>query len=86
MGGFDVLGEAGSGAQAISAACDLGPDVVLLDVQLPGRWVVLIARLLTQTGDEPCVVLCSVRAAQDYGRSGDQCGATGFLTKGGPVC
>jgi len=39
MGGFDVLGEAGSGAQAISAAATCGPDVVLLDVQLPDRWV-----------------------------------------------
>lgn len=81
LGGFDVVGEAASGAQAISAARDLQQDVVLLDVQLPDSDGFAVARLLTQAGNGPCVVLCSVRATEDYGHSCETCGAVGFLTK-----
>jgi DNA-binding NarL/FixJ family response regulator len=81
IGGFNVLGEAGSGAQALSAARDLRPDVVLLDVQLPDTDGFAISRQLTQAGDGPRVVLCSVRAAEDYALGSDQCGAAGFLSK-----
>lgn len=81
VGGFDVVGEAGSGAAALAAARDLRPDVVLLDVQLPDADGFAIARSLTQAEDGPCVVLCSARAAQDYDCGGDRCGASRFLTK-----
>lgn len=80
-GGFDVLGEAGSGAAAVSAALDLRPDVVLLDVQLPDTDGFAVARLLSEAGDAPCVVLCSVRDAEDYAPSTDRSRAAGFLTK-----
>jgi len=79
--GFHVLGEAGSGAEAIAAAHDLRPDVVLLDVQLPDANGFAIAQLLTQAGDGPSVVMCSIRAAEDYDQRGEHCGAAGFLTK-----
>lgn len=80
-GGFEVLGEAASGAEAIAAVVALRPDVVLLDVQLPDGDGFGIARLLTNSDHRPRVVLCSVRAAQDYALSPARCGAAGFLTK-----
>jgi len=80
-GGFEVLGEAGSAAEALSAVDDLRPEVVLLDVQLPDGDGFGIARLLTNGGEGPRVVLCSVRAAQDYSLSPERCGAAGFVTK-----
>lgn len=80
-GGFEVLGEAGSGAEALSAVDDLRPEVVLLDVQLSDGDGFSIARLLTNGEGGPRVVLCSVRAAQDYSLSPERCGAAGFLTK-----
>lgn len=81
VGDFDVVGEACSGAEAISAARALRPDVVLLDVRLPDSDGFTIAALLTQVGDGPCVVLCSVRAAEDYDGEIARCGAAGFVTK-----
>lgn len=81
VGGFDVVGEACSGAAALSAARDLRPDVVLRDIQLPDTDGFAITWSLTQAEDRPCVVLCSARAAQDYDCGGDRFGASGFLTK-----
>jgi DNA-binding NarL/FixJ family response regulator len=34
--GMQVVGEAGSGEEAVRAACDLMPDVVLMDITMPG--------------------------------------------------
>ena len=81
LGGFRVVGEAGSRAEAISAARDLRPDVVLLDVQLPDADGFAVSALLTQALDPPRVVLCSIRAAEDYDGCIDRCGAAGFFTK-----
>ena len=36
LGGVEVVGEAGDGAAAVAAAADLAPDVVLMDLRMPG--------------------------------------------------
>ena len=81
MGGFDVLGEACSVSEAITAARGLDPDVVLLDVHLPDGDGFSAARHLTRSGTRPTVVLCSVAAAEDFPVRSDDCGAVGFVTK-----
>src|SRR5204863_9816776 len=55
--GFDVIGEAADGESALQACCDLHPDVVLLDVQLPDRTGFEVASQLTRNGSTANVVL-----------------------------
>jgi DNA-binding NarL/FixJ family response regulator len=79
--GFDVVGSAGDGHGAIEAAARLRPEVVLLDIQLPGADGFAIAEQLARTADPPRVVLISSRDAASYGRRLDDAHALGFLAK-----
>ena len=80
--GFDVVGEAGDGASAIRAAEQLGPDVVLLDVQLPDLDGFEVAERLALDPHPPAVVLISTRAASSYRRRLVATSARGFISKG----
>jgi CheY-like chemotaxis protein len=80
-GGFDVVGEAADGADALEAVARLRPDVVLLDVQLPDTDGFEIAARLAMTGDSPTVVLTSSRDAADFGDLVARSGARGFIPK-----
>jgi DNA-binding NarL/FixJ family response regulator len=80
-GGFQVVGEAADGADALAAARDLAPDVVLLDVQLPDLDGFALAEELTGRQGSPIVVLVSSRARLDYGPRVDASRARGFIAK-----
>ncbi len=79
--GFDVVGEAGDGAEALDAVRGLRPDVVLLDVQLPGADGFRVARALTDDPSAPAVVLVSSRSRADYGTRVADSAARGFIAK-----
>jgi DNA-binding NarL/FixJ family response regulator len=79
--GFDVVGEAAAGQQALDEAARLGPQVVLLDVQLPDIDGFAVARLLLAEPDPPAVILTSTRDATDFGRRVRASGAIAFITK-----
>jgi len=79
--GFDVVGEAGDGEAALSAARELEPDVVLLDVQLPGVDGLEVAARLSAGDGGPAVVLTSTRDESDFGPELAQSGARGFVPK-----
>ena len=80
--GFDVVGEAENGVQALRAARELQPDVVLLDVQLPDFDGFEVAARLRAHGSPPAIILVSSREASDYGSLIEESGATGFTSKG----
>lgn len=80
-GGFRVVGEATTGAQAVAAAVSLVPDVVLLDVRLPDRTGFAVSREIRGRVPHARVVLCSAHALADYGAPVHECGAAGFVTK-----
>jgi two-component system nitrate/nitrite response regulator NarL len=80
-GGFDVVGEAADGRAAVAAVCELQPDVVLLDIQLPDiDGFEVLARLQGRPAG-PAVVLTSTRDRADYGERVDGSGASGFIPK-----
>ena len=79
--GFDVVGVAADGAEAISSTRDLRPDVVLLDVQLPDFDGFGVAEALRRQPWVPAVVLVSSRAPSDYGRQVAVSSARGFIAK-----
>ena len=79
--GFDVVGEAADGEEAIAEARRLRPDVVLLDVQLPDVDGFAIAERLTADGSPAAVVLISSREAAAYGPRLEAAPAKGFIAK-----
>jgi DNA-binding NarL/FixJ family response regulator len=80
--GFDVLGEAESGAAALDAIERLEPDVVLLDVQLPDMTGFDVCLGLEPGEGKRCIViLVSSRDAADYGSAVAESGARGFIGK-----
>jgi DNA-binding NarL/FixJ family response regulator len=79
--GFNVVGEAVDGEMAIAAAQDLRPEVVLLDIQLPGVDGFAIAQQLTEQPDPPAVILISSRSAGSYRRRLEESAARGFIAK-----
>ncbi len=80
-GGWRVVGEAGDGPQALVAVRATRPDVVLLDVNLPGEDGFWVARHLAADPDPPAVVLTSSRDDAGYGQLATEAGARGFIAK-----
>ena len=64
--GLGVVGEAADGLEAIGLARVLRPDIVLLDVQLPGLDGFAVAERLAELVDPPIVILTSSRDAGTY--------------------
>src|SRR4051794_32175151 len=79
--GFEVVGEAPTGADAVDACARLAPDVVLLDVQLPDLDGFGVARELAEADEPPRVVLVSSRSRSAYRRRLADAPVSGFLNK-----
>jgi two-component system nitrate/nitrite response regulator NarL len=79
--GFDVLGEAADGRSALDQARRLRPQVVLLDVQLPGLDGFAVAERLAAEPAAPVVVLISSRARGAFRNRLAGTPARGFITK-----
>ena len=79
--GFDVVGEAEDGRTALEAVQALGPDVILLDVQLPDANGFDLCEEICANCSQPRVVLVSSRDATDYNGLIDTSPARGFISK-----
>ena len=78
--GVTLAGEAGSGEEAVVLAGDLQPDLVLMDVRLPGISGPDATRQILAENPETRVILVSTYEAADLPDL-DRCGAVGFLRK-----
>jgi two-component system, NarL family, invasion response regulator UvrY len=63
--GFEAIGEAASGEEALEAVARLEPQLVLLDVRMPGLNGIEVARRLTATHPDTVVVLISIEERAD---------------------
>jgi DNA-binding NarL/FixJ family response regulator len=79
--GFDVIGEAVDGASAVALASELGPEWVLLDIQLPDMDGFAVTERLLADDPELQIVLVSSRDRSSYGSLIEDSGARGFLAK-----
>jgi DNA-binding NarL/FixJ family response regulator len=79
--GLEVVGEVADGEAALAAAADINPDVVLLDVRLPGLDGIAIAELLAVRRSPPAVVLTSSTDAASYGKRLTAAPVRGFIAK-----
>jgi two-component system, NarL family, invasion response regulator UvrY len=81
MRGWRVVAEAETGEDALRLADELRPDVVLMDINLPGRNGIELTRDLLALHPSAAVVLVSTYAADDLPPGADSCGAVGYLRK-----
>src|SRR6187397_114108 len=63
--GFDVVGEAASGEEAVAAVAELNTDMVLLDVRMPGIGGIEAARLITSANPDTVVVLVTIEDPEE---------------------
>jgi DNA-binding NarL/FixJ family response regulator len=78
--GYEVVGESGTGSEALEAADRAQPTVVLLDIGLPDIDGIRVAALLTAADRSRAVVLTSSRDPADYALL-ERSGARGFIGK-----
>lgn len=81
--GYDVVGEADSGIEAIAKARDLKPDVVLMDIRMPGmNGLDATARLAgSEAADPVAVVVVTTFDNDEYVHAAIRNGASGFILK-----
>ena len=79
MPSFDVVGEAGSGQQALQAIEELSPDILLLDISMPGMDGMTLARTLQKGGLQPAVIFCT--AYQNQAVEAFEAEAVDYLVK-----
>jgi DNA-binding NarL/FixJ family response regulator len=79
--GFQIVGEAGDGDQAVRLADELAPDVVLMDVSMPVLDGVEATRLIKERRPSTQVVMLTMHADADVVRRALKAGAVGYLTK-----
>src|ERR671915_1938053 len=83
--GVDVVGEASNGEAAILAAEQTEPDVVLMDLNMPGMSGVEATRRLLEQAPESRVIILSVSAQDEDVTDAIRGGASGYLVKEAPV-
>jgi DNA-binding NarL/FixJ family response regulator len=83
--GIEVVAEAGNGPEAIRAVEETAPDVVVMDLNMPGMSGVEVTRRLTERTPASRVLVVSVSAQEDDVTEAILAGASGYILKDSPV-
>ncbi|MFF0011332.1 response regulator [Streptomyces sp. NPDC005374] len=79
--GLDPVGEAEHGAEAVRMAAELRPDVVLMDIRMPGMDGIEATRRIIAAGGRTRVLIVTTFDLDEYAYDGLRAGASGFLLK-----
>ncbi len=79
--GFEVIGEAENGEDAVAMAADLRPDLVLMDVQMPGIDGLEATRKIMGLDSPPRVLVMSTHESGSYEAPALAAGAIAFIPK-----
>ncbi len=78
--GYTVVGDCGSGDRAVELAGELAPDIVMLDIKMPGLDGISAARRISESGDAAVVMLTAFGQRELISEAGEA-GAMAYLTK-----
>jgi DNA-binding NarL/FixJ family response regulator len=78
---WEFCGEAGNGTEAIQMVDELHPEVVLMDVTMPGMNGIEATRLIRSTHPMVKIILLTLHESAEVLRSGFRAGANGYLLK-----
>jgi DNA-binding NarL/FixJ family response regulator len=81
---IQIVGEATDGSQVAQAVAEHRPDVVLMDIRMPGMDGLAATELLRTRDDAPEVIVLTTFEADDYVLRALRAGASGFLVKDTP--
>ena len=80
--GFDVVGEAETGEDSVEMARELSPDLVLMDVNLPGiNGLDATRQILAERSNSVVVLLLSTYEEEEYAPRAAECGAAAYIPK-----
>src|SRR3990172_5329507 len=80
--GFEVVGEAETGEASVEMARELTPELVLMDVNLPGiNGLEATRQILAQQADSIVVLLLSTYEEEEYAPRAAECGAAAYIPK-----
>lgn len=80
--GIEVIGEASSGEEGLKMARELGPEVILMDVKMPGIGGLEATRKILRANSETKVIAVTACEEEPFPSRLLQAGALGYLTKG----
>jgi DNA-binding NarL/FixJ family response regulator len=79
--GFEVVGEAETGEDSVRMARELEPDLVLMDVNLPGINGLEATRTILEGSSPVVVLLLSTYEEEEYAPRAAECGAAAYIPK-----
>jgi DNA-binding NarL/FixJ family response regulator len=83
--GVDVVAQAGNGADALQIVEETAPDVIVMDLNMPGMTGVDVTRRLIERAPSSKVLVVSVSAQEEDVTEAILAGASGYVLKDGPV-
>ncbi len=78
---IEVIAEAGSGEEAVEKSAELEPDVILMDVSMPGMNGIQATRIIREANPEVKVVILTMLDQEGYVYEAVKAGATGYMLK-----
>jgi len=80
--GFEVVGESETGEDSVEKAGELDPDLVLMDVNLPGiNGLDATKKILEDSANRVVVLLLSTYEEEEYAPRAAECGAAAYIPK-----
>ncbi|MCT9141618.1 response regulator [Streptomyces violarus] len=76
-----VVGEAANGSEAVRMTAELHPDVILMDIRMPGLDGIEATRRIAAAGDRTRILIVTTFDLDEYAYAGLRAGASGFLVK-----
>jgi two-component system chemotaxis response regulator CheY len=80
-GGYEVVGKAENGEEAVAMASELRPDIVILDIIMPVKNGIDAAREISSMPDAPIIVMCTSLGFEPIVDEAMRAGASAYIVK-----